>query len=631
MLLSAALAVVLAGPAVAQADTTRALGEVVVGEAPARRGLERIPIANILTRDPVSVADVARLIPSAAAPTNSRGQTILAIRGAGERQTAVLLDGAPLTVPWDRRIDLGLVPAGVVGALEVETLPSMAVPNTSGGALNLTPRSLEGDGALTEVEASGGLPARGRLAATHLRRRGRWGLTLSADAGARSGDALAGPLPFSQDAETLRTNTDRQSAAALARVTHTTSRTDLAVTALHVSSAQGVAPEGHLDPALESVRFWRVPEWRQTALVARARVTGRVAVLEATAWGALASEVIEAFASARYANLEDVQDDRDRSAGARAQVETAGRGITVRALGFGLVSDHHRIEGGVTDRFRAGEWRLALEAETGTTVRARVGAAWDGFAPLETAGRESLGTFQSPAVSARLDTQIRDLEVWGGVARAARFPTMRELFGGALGRFVLNPDLAPETTWQAELGASRSRPGLEARAVAFARWTDGTIEQAVLEDGRRQRVNLGGSRAFGLEAGMAAQQGSARIDASGTLMHLRAWTPEADGLRLPEQPSALGRVAASWLPASGWTAALEAVATGPAVSLGPRELIDLEAAVILGGRVGYRWTVGRGLIGVFARLDNALDAQRFPQAGLPAPGREARIGLRWIR
>ncbi|MGB3544884.1 MAG: hypothetical protein WBA11_18340, partial [Rubrivirga sp.] len=92
------LALVLAGPAVAQADTTRALGEVVVGDAPPRAGVERIPIASVLTRDPVSVADVARLIPSAAAPTNSRGQTLLAIRGASERQTAILLDGAPLTV-----------------------------------------------------------------------------------------------------------------------------------------------------------------------------------------------------------------------------------------------------------------------------------------------------------------------------------------------------------------------------------------------------------------------------------------------------------------------------------------------------------------------------------------------------
>ena len=305
--------------------------------------------------------------------------------------------------------------------------------------------------------------------------------------------------------------------------------------------------------------------------------------------------------------------------------------MTVRASGFGLVSAHDRAEGGVRDAFRAGEWRVALEAETGRPVSVRVGAAWDGFAPLATAGRASAGAFGSPAVTARVGLGDGGLEAWGGASYAARFPTMRELFGGALGRFVLNPALAPETTWQAEAGASRSAPGLGVRAVAFARWTDGTIEQAVLEDGRRQRVNLGGSRAVGLEAEVAAQRGPARLDAGGTVLHLRARDGDADGLRLPERPSALGRVAASWLPPSGWTAALEAVATGPAVSLGPDGLVGLEGAVVWGGRVGHRWAVGRGLLGAFVRVDNALGAQRFPQAGLPAPGREVRVGLRWIR
>jgi hypothetical protein len=62
--LSLALLALLAVSASAQeADTTRALGEVVVGASSAERaGVERVPVAGALARDPAVLADVARLV-----------------------------------------------------------------------------------------------------------------------------------------------------------------------------------------------------------------------------------------------------------------------------------------------------------------------------------------------------------------------------------------------------------------------------------------------------------------------------------------------------------------------------------------------------------------------------------------
>lgn len=637
-LLAAALAALACG-AIAQPaapDSTRALGEVVVGGAEARGpGVERVPVAGVLTRDPVAVADVAHLVPSATAPTNSRGETLLYLRGAGERQTAVLLDGAPLTVPWDRRLDLGLVPAGVVGAVDVARGPASLAwgPNAAGGALDLVPRALDRDGALTEAEASGGLPARGRLAAAHLRRRGPWQVGVAADASVRAGDALAAPLPFSQPDADLRTNTDRRSAAVLARAEGVWDGRRLAVTLLHASAAQGVAPEGHLDPDAERVRFWRIPSWRQTTLVVRGQTAAGPVGLDATAWGGAFAQTLRPFASAAYDAPAGDQRDADRSAGGRL-VGTARLGrVEGRVVATGLGSVHRQAETGAAETFRSAEGRLAVEVEGPLgPARALAGAGLDAFVPLETAGREAGDAFGAPALTARLAMPVGKAEAWAGVARAARFPTMRELFGEALGRFALNPDLRPETTWQAEAGARVARARWDARAAAFARRTAGAIEQGVLDDGRRRRVNLGGRRALGVEAAAGLRRGPLRLDASGTLLHLRGWAADrADAVRLPERPAALGRVAAVWLPPSGWTLAAEVLATGPAVSLGPDGPLDLPASVRIGGRMGYRWAVGRGLLAAFARVDNATDALHLPQAGLPAPGREVRVGLRWVR
>ena len=278
-------------------------------------------------------------------------------------------------------------------------------------------------------------------------------------------------------------------------------------------------------------------------------------------------------------------------------------------------------------------WRLGAEAEQAFgSARLLAGAALDGFTPTETAGRTSAGGFRALALVARAEAPAGPAHVHVGASRAGRFPTMRELFGEALGRFALNPNLRPETTWQGEVGARTQGRRVSARAAAFARRTADAIEQEQLDDGRRRRVNLGGSWAAGVEADAALRLGaSTRLDASGTLLHLRGWTDDAGGLRLPERPAALGRLAVSVLPARGWTAAAELLATGPAVSLAPGGVVDLPASVRLGGRVGYRWAVGRGLLGAFVRLDNATDAAYFPQAGLPAPGREVRAGLRWVR
>jgi hypothetical protein len=52
-------------------------------------------------------------LPSVGIHTNSRGETVLRLRGSDERQTSIFLDGTPLTVPWDGRVDLSSLQVGL--------------------------------------------------------------------------------------------------------------------------------------------------------------------------------------------------------------------------------------------------------------------------------------------------------------------------------------------------------------------------------------------------------------------------------------------------------------------------------------------------------------------------------------
>ena len=57
-----------------------------------------------------SMEDVIRSMPLVVVRRNSRGEAQPAIRGSDERQIGVFLDGVPLTIGWDHRTDMSIIP-----------------------------------------------------------------------------------------------------------------------------------------------------------------------------------------------------------------------------------------------------------------------------------------------------------------------------------------------------------------------------------------------------------------------------------------------------------------------------------------------------------------------------------------
>ncbi len=136
------------GPALAQKthapdDSLRfyALEEIVIGavvdeeevSGVSESRLYRVRFADVASVHGSVVSDLLRTVPGLHVQTNSRGETLAYMRGAGERQTEYLLDGVPMNIPWDNRFDLGALPAAVVGS--VTAVRSAAGPRLgTGGA-----------------------------------------------------------------------------------------------------------------------------------------------------------------------------------------------------------------------------------------------------------------------------------------------------------------------------------------------------------------------------------------------------------------------------------------------------------------------------------------------------------------
>jgi iron complex outermembrane receptor protein len=658
LLLSGIAGAVGAGGAAAQvpADSLREydLGEVVVGSASeetvAPATLQRVPLAAVDRLDAVSVAEVARLIPAAHVQTNSRGEALVYLRAAGERQVALFFDGALLNVPWDNRVDLGLVPSSVVGGITVaKGVPSVLWgANVLGGAVNMVSRGLDGEGVVGDITYQVGSEGFRRRATTLLARRGRWAFVASTDIAERDGFALPenAELPFSQASDGVRTNTDLDLTSLFGRVSYDASaRSRIGFSILHVGGSKGVAPEGHLDPAVDRVRYWRYPDWRMTmGIVSGEAGLGPVTTLRGAAWASLFGQTISSYTSAAYDDRESSQVDEDRTAGGRLILQHAFAPVTLRLGLNALVSTHEQqeseagsspFENGPTLTFRQGLYSVGLEAETAPAERLTLtaGTSIDALTTPETGDKPTRDAFTDYGLTS--GAVYRVAEGWAlnaSLGRKARFPTMRELFGEALNRFVVNPDLQPESSVLAEASVRRSGELLSGEVTVFLNHTGDTIDQERLEDGRRRRVNLGSSRVVGVELAAALRPvPRVRFDGHLAMMDIRGFDESGGSVRLSEKPEALGRLAATYNPGVGPNATVEAVYTGVAYSpAGPDTFARLDPALVFNVRVGVRSTVlWLGVTGeAFARLNNVTDAVVLPQLGLPGPGREVQAGVK---
>lgn len=630
------------------------LSEIVVGGASDDKraapvgSVRRVALADIVRTDASDVAGLTRLIPSAHLQTNSRGESLVYLRSAGERQVAVFLDGALLNVPWDNRVDLSVLPASILGGMQVTEGAGSVLYGTNvlGGVVNLSTRSLQREGSLTEATTAAGSGGLRRLEGMHIRRDGATSLVVAAGFNDRDGYPVGEnvELPFQTETGSLRTNTDRRMAHGYARLGRVWESGEGGISLFHVDAAKGVAPEAHIDPVDGGVRFWRYPDWQTTMLAANARhstASGRE--LRQSVWVSRFGQSIDQFASGSYDAPTDEQVDVDWTAGFRSVVDQPLLDGSLRSALNVLVSNHDQTDrqfnGNLAPVESAEQYRqvtLSLGSEYAFDLdlsRFVVGANVDYFDTPRTGDKPDGGSFSAWGATGSFERDLSaDAAIHGTIGRKVRFPTMRELYGTALNRFLLNADLRPESALLADVGLERSAGALDLEVTAFANRTWDTIDQrnvVVDDERRRERINLDGSRVLGLElVGRFSPGRGISTRYSATISRGRV-LGDSDREQLIEKPGTLMTLGATATPRAGTSISAEMVYTGRAYGLDPDNVVvGLPDVLQINLRASARRYTSAGLFGeLFVRLDNVTDQSVFPQLGLPGPGRTLQFGL----
>ncbi|MBT6424290.1 MAG: TonB-dependent receptor [Bacteroidetes Order II. Incertae sedis bacterium] len=628
------------------------LSEIVIG-GQARQEQQfnrvyRVGLARLASQDRPDVAGVLRQLPSAHIQTNSRGETLVYIRGVGERQVAVFLDGAPLNIPWDNRIDLSLVPSTVLGDVSSEqgAVSGAYGPNVSGGVINLQSRRLGQGSRIAEVSFQGG-SFESRLGRGMFAHRGeRSSILIGGSHESRSAYSVPNQVNVPFDTrDDVRVNTDRRSSTGYVRFEREYEKGSIGLTLLHADAEKGVAPEGHLDPLTSRVRYWRYPVWQNSmAIVSATRELVGFQVFS-TGWMTRFRQRIDQYTSATYDELESQQRDTDLGAGARFVAERRVASLDLRNFAIVSTASHDQID---TDFSTTGKLvrpeksyrqrMLSVGSELASGVSSRstwiVGASLDIMQTPETGDKPGRDAFVEPGFNLEGTYPISEsVSITANAGSKTRFPTMRELFGTALNRFELNEALKSERTWMAESGIQKQGERLSFDMVAFVRRTTDTIDQTnvvVGERTKRKRINLDGSRTVGIEASGIGVIGE-HVSIDGHATWLRPISLNEDGNRhLTEKPEVLITLNAEVSLIPNLKVQTGLVYTGVAYGLAEdNSQVRLPTSTVMGARLSTnRYFSSSGMfLELYAGVDNITNAVQLPQLGLPAPGRSARFGI----
>lgn len=608
-----------------------------------------------------TVEQVLRDLPLLHVRTNSRGESEVSARGSESRQVAVLVDGVPITLAWDARADLSVIPATALqDVVFVRGLSSMLHgPNVLGGIVEARVAQRFEASTTRELHVTMGadnLGTHGTTVKTTLpfsigrgQSQVRFGVGYRDTPGQPLADGVVEPLP---DDDGLRVNTDAANVNGFVAFRHQARGGAWAsFSGSSFKEERGIAAE----LGVAGARFWRYPHVSRTLAVLSAGSGDRASPLggrgdvEASVGFDRGRTDIDGYTSRAYDQIDSFEDGR-------------GRTLTLRILGDQSLTRRGELRGAFTlSRIRHREiipdgefvyrqrlWSVGVEniwrlVERGRAVRfltVSVGGAHDVGETPEAGGREPLDRLSEWGGRAGVTMGLGsgNAVVHASVSRRGRFPSLRELYSGSLDRFAPIPDLEPERLVSMEAGGTTRVGDGEVQLVLFHNRLDDAVVRVALEDGTFMRVNRNELRSTGLE--LVASQAFGPVALSGHLMiqDVELRDTEANETHKPENlPEALGGSSARFPLFLGLVGGADVEYTGSQFCIDPGSGEDAELArgAIVGGFVSRGWPVRASWgAGSFTRLearvaiDNAADTALFDQCGLPRPGRRARFEIR---
>jgi iron complex outermembrane receptor protein len=595
---------------------------------------------------PAPTLDAAlRRVPFVFVRANSRGEAELSVRGSESRTPTVLVDGLPVTIGWDSRTDASLIPLSGASTLRITRGMGsvLAGPNAVGSVIEIDgARSAIAGRTLslaTGIDQLGSSVVSGYYAAPIVSGNNNLGVRIGGAYRNRPALVLSGDLEDPGAPEGERINSDSKQHDFFGHLRFAArSGAYLAGGLTAYGAERGVQPEMHLDEGEQ--RLWRYPAQKRTF-----GTVGAGTGVRTTPWGQFTLDAsfgvnsgkteIEAFTDRTFQTLDGLEKGDERTLVTRVIAAHSFGGAIVRVGGTrASVRYLETFDDDPAARYTQNLSTFGAETDIpfGSRFAISAGLGIDNAKNPETGGRSTSDDAKADwagrlGLTANVSSMLR-LHAAG--SQRSRFPALRELYSGSLGRFTPNPDLRPERLTVLEGGATITTGGFEVQGIVFRQINEDGVIRVTLDNNQFMRLNRDEIRSTGLEALAVWTRGSVSVIGDLLVQKVRVHdiTAGEEARRpenVPELRATLGTMmptvakinANAWLTHSG----TQYCSSGESEVKGKTRL-DIGA--------DREWSIGRGvlqMVKLLVSIDNVADAAVFDACGLPQPGRTLRAGL----
>ncbi len=620
-----------------------------------------------------TLGEVLREMPLVRVRRNSRGQVQPSVRGMEERQIAVLVDEVPLTVGWDNRSDLSVIPMAAANEVNmVRGLSSvLAGPNALGGVIKIGISQGPFPDTLTSpLDLRAGLDQTGSYSlsgqVSHLVDTGGGDLWLKYGGGYRNQDDYAAPgglatrFPQGVTGGDRILNSDMNLANGFVSARYQGGGGEwLSVSSAAYSTERGVVPELHLVGSQQPApRYWRYPnQWQSFSSVSGGTGWAETPLgegdLEASVGVDFRHMEIDGFDGPSYADSVEGEIGDDRTVSLRLLGDhTLGPGTLSGSVTWAETWHEQTLSSAPDspEEFvqRLGSVGLEVNEPLAPGLdgwisdpSVTVGASYDWSSTPETGRADPRPGIDGLGFRVNSEVTVADggATVHGGVSRKVRFPSLRELYSGALGKFEPNPDLGPLTLKVGEIGATvGDARSVELQGTLFQQRLEGSIARVPIGDGLLQRQNVGERRATGAELVANYRRGGLVVRGGLTLqdVEIREDVDDDGDLevspdkRAEYQPEISGDLSVRSPEVAGFRVRGQVEYIGSQFGANPEtgDFQELDPTAHL--QAGLSRRIGGGFAGlpplrVQAVAENLTDELVWDQLGLPRPGRTFRV------
>lgn len=596
--------------------------------------------------DAVSISGIIERTPSAITQTNSRGESVLFLRGMGERQIGIFLDGALLNLPWDNRVDLNIIPSDIIGKIRIirGSESSLFGANVLGGAVNINSleRSSDGFGGILRYQAS---DANGHyLSATQDGKIGNYNYLANFSYNTSDGYTLSSEAPElnNQDQKSnIRSNTDNNRLSFLLRNEYKISELRIGLTVNHIDAEKSVAPETHR--TVSKSRYWKYPLWKRTMVTLNADNSfgeNKEFQLKTTLWYDAFDQQIDSYSDFSYSKIDKSLLDNDNTFGSRIVAAYLPKKDIVISFAANFYTHNHNereyeedsysdlefsqsvFNSGFEYRHNFDKSTLLFSANIDGTVHHKTGSY------VESEGT----TFSDYGISAGYGYEINDkTNIFINTNRKTRFPTLREAYSASIDKFVVNPNLRSESGFLNEIGINTEILNFDFGVTAFADFYQDMLAKisAPNSGGKEMRVNLGSASIYGTELKLNTELFDV-LDLRSFITYMYSYGYlDDDEVELEYIPVVMGYISAKYRTVFGLALITEAEFKGNQYGLDSQVDImkKLSPSFILNFRVSYLISSSEFMTNeIFLRVNNILDSYYLDKIGLPASGRMFTLG-----